>query len=182
MKRIFKLKNIGTTITILFFLLLLYFIFAPFTFNVERQFTAYKAHMLTPENAEEITVRLSGQQSLCLFRGNHFTGFLFIYNYEMTRYGANFRVSRGFDVLQYIREAPDVGGFDTLVFGNISSDFWLRNIDIIVHNRIDESDWQSGYVDTQGDNNIFIAASTNQDIDLMKRYNTLINALRESIE
>ena len=70
------------------------------------------------------------------------TGRLSISGYDITRYNVNFQITRGFDVLRFMRGASHAGGFDTLIFGEISADFWLKNIDIIVYNREDEMDWQ----------------------------------------
>ena len=160
----------------LFGLFVAYMIFAPFTFSVSRTYVAQAAHMAQPGQATDIVVQLTGRYSLCFFRGRMFEGYLSIEGYAVTAHPTRFRAGGVPTVLRY--EQMTAQGPRAVLMGEITTDFWLRNLDIVVYNFPVEGEYRRGYIDMQGDNNVFIAASTNRILDLPTRYARMMYTLR----
>ena len=165
------MKKVWVAIVLLMLVSLAYLIIAPINFNIDRVVTAQRANMLAPYETEEIEIRIQGRYSFCLIRNNQFDGKIIIEGYEFTRRAIVNLLSS----LDLFRTRVSSGHqFETYLLGYIRTSFLLRNVDIVVFNGLHESNYRSGYINWENDDNVFI---TTGNIEV--RYSQFMDLLRK---
>jgi len=155
-------------------ILLIILLFVPINFNIDRVVIAQTANMLIPDETEEIKIIIQGRYSFYLFRANQFNGRMIIEGYEFTQQ-TTAHFSSSLDILRYHRQIDNQ--LETLLFGDIRTSFLLRNIDIVVYNRKEESNLQGGHINMEIDDNVFISTG-----NILNRYNQLMEILRKQYQ
>jgi len=165
-----KTKKVWIPIAILIVAALAYLIIAPINFNIDRDIIAQRANMFTPDEAENIEIRIRGRYSFCLFRGSQFNGQIIIEDYQITQQ-ATVNLLSSFDL--FGARVITANQFETFLLGYIRTDFLLRNIDIILFNGIHDNNYRGGYINWENDSNVFISTG-----NLIDRYNQIMDLLR----
>ena len=130
--------------------------------------------MLSPDEVEGLTVTVRGRYSFRLFRTDTFRGNIIIDGIELEV--RDIRVNQSWQNISY---RPATGNAFGAPFGQISAGFALRNIGILPYNRHDENDLRSGYINMATDDNYFIAWSVRGNIDMIDRYNRMMQPMRD---
>jgi len=123
-------RRLVTAFFVLFFVLLVYFIVAPFEFQVGEFYWAQSTNLTHDGEPQHAQVNLMGTRTFCLFRGNHFRGLLLTSVEDMPSTAVNFRIRGDGDYLWFILEHN--GHITSVAHGTIRADFSLRELEMSV--------------------------------------------------
>ena len=169
-----KLVTLLKVMAVALALFIVYLIFWPVSFGIDRTVTAYRANMLAPDDVEEITVTVRGRYSFRLFRTDTFRGSIVIDGLEL-----EVRDIRINNTWQHISYRPATGNFFGAPAGQISSGFALRNVGMIPYSRHEEYDLRFGYINMATDDNYFIAWAVRGRVNMVDRYNRMMQPMRD---